>query len=360
MERVDVVVLGGGVEALAAAWGAATGGVRVIVVADDDLPRRSETLYGACVADIEAHGLDPAAAERRIDVLQVDGQAPIALAGGMEILAIKGAEIDTLLMAQAKKAGVELRDGAHVVHADIDPDGWRLQLSAGEPIRAPILIVADGARSRTLETLGIAQAQRFSASGAEVVTFLCASWDVGASEAEAHRELRVVESAGPLGRIEILPGRNLITAAVGPIWRGVAVPDSGWPSPSGKGVDVHVDRVRRLLGVDGEPDALDLEEWRLDALPSPATFDGGIVVGAAAGHRLHQPLTSVGHGIGTGRCAGASAARAVHGKDWSAPALKAELVEDYAPLTNCVHAQIAHQAHGLRAPADPSDIAWRI
>jgi len=344
MERVDVAVLGNGVEALAAAAAAASGGVRVILVADDGVPRNSETLYGVRAGELAAMGLGDEIADRRHDVLRVEGSAPIALAEGMELLVVAGSTLDDAVATQAKKAGAELRTRAEVVHADLDPEGWRLQLSAGEPIRAPVLIVADGARSRTLETLGIAQAQRFSASGAEIVTFLCATWEVGVKTADAHRDWRIVGSPGPLGRVEILPGRKMITAAFGPIWRGIAVPDSGWPSPHGKTVDVHLETARRLIGVDSEPDALDVEEWRLDALPTPATFDGGVVIGAAAGHRLHEPLTSGGHGMASGRVAGRAAARAVLAKDWTAANLKAELSDEYSELTQSVGAQIAHSA----------------
>ena len=359
MERVDVVVVGENVEAMAAAWGAANGGVRAILVAESPLPSRTQTLYGLRRTDLEAFDLDEHAADRVLDKLQVEGSEPVALGGDLAIHAMLGAGIERVLVARARKAGVEIRERARAVRADLDEDGWHLQLSRGEPIRAPILVVADGARSRTLETIGVAQAQRFTASAAEVATFLCATWEVGPQRAQELDSYRIIDTPGPLGRCEVLPGSHSITAGFGPVWRGVAKPDLSWPSPTACGAVTVIETVARRLDLSANPTSVGVEEYRLDALPSPATFDGGMVVGSAAGDRPRRPLTCQGQLIEAGQLAGAAAAKCVLSKNWSAAALAAGLGDNYAALTAGARAELDFEARGGHRPRELPAGFWR-
>jgi flavin-dependent dehydrogenase len=341
MERVDVVVVGGGVAGLAAGWAAAAGGVRAIVVDEAPLPRASHMLYALSARDLEIAGLDASSAERVHDRMSIAPHDPVLLGDSMAIHAVRAQALHVHLLTKARTAGAEIRPGARRVRTTSDRDGWIIRSENGEPIRAPILIVADGARSPTLASIGVAEAQRFSVSQAEVVTFLCATWDLPPSELGKHTIPLVHESGGPMGRWEILPGRDGVTVAVGPVWEK-------WASPSSPGTFAALDRATRALALPHKPRAIEMEEWRLDMLPVPPTFDGGIVIGAAAGHRPRRPLDGQGALLRAGRIAGRAAAKAVHLEDAGAKALGGMMADEYLEIVAHVEAEIAHESHGLR------------
>lgn len=356
MERVDVVVVGGGAEALAAAAGAANEGVRVITVSPDPLPDNGRTLHVIC--DDERQRFALPGGERVLDRCSVDEHSAVGRAGPAELHVFSHAAISDALVHLVRKAGAEIRGNATAVHADLDSDGWHVQLSAGEPIRAPVLIVADGARSRMLETLGIAQAQRFTASAAEVVTFFTATWPDSDLNGKFDC-MHVIESAGPMSRIEVVPGRSSVTVAFGPVWHGVFAREADWPSTSNASVTTALTGVKKRLGIDTDPTSMGVAEWRLDALPAPATFDGGLVIGAAAGHRLRQPLSATGHLIAGGMAAGVGAAKCVLDKDWRAGALGQALQERYRALMDPLQAELTLQVHGLRKRRKLAPSFWR-
>lgn len=347
MERVDVVIVGGGVAGLAAAAAAAAGGVRAIVVEQVSLPRTAHLLYALTERELSTIGL-PAKQAERIHGQAVFGGEPVTLGGTLPIHAIRAQALHHHLYLRAKKAGAELRDGVKAASTALDHEGWIVRVLGAEPIRAPILIVADGARSTTLQSIGLAAAQRFSPSWAEVVTFLCATWDLPPSELNKHPMPAIRETQGPVGRCEILPGRDRLTIALGPVWSGVGAPDRTWPSAASGAAIAALDRLCRELELPTKPRAVELEEWRLDALPVPPTFDGGIVIGAAAGHRPRRPLSAQGALFRAGALAGAAAAKAVLAQTWRAAELGRLLGDGYGELLAEVQAEIAHEAHGLR------------
>ena len=192
MERVDVVVVGDHLEGLAAAWGAAEGGVRAVLISRDNLPRTATTLCGVHRGDLERLEVPAPKSARVANQIEVEGSGPCSVAEDAALLVMPFADLEKALLQHLRHAGVEIREQVEVLHTDADSGGWRLQLSAGEPIRAPVIIVADGARSATLGTLGIAQSQRFTATAAEVMTYLCATWPLPKSEAEQRPGLKVI------------------------------------------------------------------------------------------------------------------------------------------------------------------------
>lgn len=349
MERVDVVIVGGGVAGLAAAAAASAGGVRAIVVEQASLPRSMQLLYAMSAEDLELMGLDAIVAERVHDRLTT-GETPVALGGNLAIHAVRAQTVHQHLYTKARNAGAEIRDGVKAAGTMLDQEGWLVRVSGAEPIRAPILIVADGARSTTLSSIGLAAAQRFSPRQAEIVTFLCATWELPPSEQGKYTIPSIREGWGPISRWEILPGRDRLTVALGPVWFGAAESDEAWPSAASRGAIAALDQVCRSLELPAKPKAVELEEWRLDALPVPSTFDGGLVIGAAAGHRPRRPLSAQGSLFRAGRLAGHSAARAVFSGRWDAAALSELLGEEYRFLASEVAAEIAYEAHGLRRP----------
>ncbi len=354
MERVDVVILGAGPEAMAAAWGAAEGGVRVALVSDRALPRKTRTRYEVPVGELESLGLDEGDVDRVADAHQLGDGPPTPLEGDARRAVVAGGTIDRSLVGLAKRAGAVVREGAEALHVDVDPDGWKLQLSQGEPIRARIVVVADGARSRVLGTLGVAQAQRFTASAAEVLSFFAATWVLDADDPRGRGPGRTVPAPGPLGQLAMIAGGGALTVAFGPVWRGVAQPDPEWPSPTRCGAEILIDGVRRRLGIDGPPASIEVEEFRLDTLPAPASFDGGLVVGAAAGHRPWSPLGAAGAMGRQGFRAGAAAAECVHAGDWRAAALAAALGPDAGEDARIAIRDLARAARETRAGA-----SWR-
>lgn len=318
MERVDVVVVGQGVCALAAATRAAREGVRAIVV--DRGPRLADSEALLCVADADLAVLElPATAVDRSHV-SADGQTDhlivsSALAGHLE--------------RRARAAGAELRSAAdRSTSVRLDPDGWRVAIAGGEPIRAPLLILAEGARAPSLGELGIAAAQHMCADGADVATWAVATWMLPPSELAKHDQPRVKLGPGPLGRLELWPGRDRVTVRIGPIWSSGA----GWPSPGHPRVLSVVTRAARALGLPTRATAIELDETRLDALPFPPTFDGGLVIGLGAGHAPRSPARRTAALARLGEAAGRAAATAVLRDSRTARALGESLGDDYRAL----------------------------
>lgn len=348
MERVDVVVVGGGAAGLSAAWGAAAGGVRAIVIEETELPRPAQGLYALGKRDFTDLGLEISASERVHRLMRVNDRPEVELDWNLAIYVVRGQTIHHQLYTRARGAGAEIRDGATAVGAELDQEGWVVRIAGGEPVRAPVLIIADGARSSMLTAIGLANAQRLSRQGAEVVSTLCATWDLPPSEASKHTMFRAHESRGPLGRAELLPGKDRVTLAVGPVWHGVASRDDEWPANAlARGT---IARAAKLFDLPALPRTIEVEEWRLDALPSPPVFDGGMVIGGAAGHRPHRPLSSHGALVRCGKVAGRAAAQAVLSASWRADELAAHLGEAHRALVAEVEAEVAYEAHGLRRP----------
>lgn len=346
LERVDVVVVGGSIGGITAALSAAKGGVRTILVEQSTLPKPSRILYALRKVELDHLGIKAAQAERVLYQVEVNDRGPASLGDDLAYYAVSAQSLQEDLVSRARAAGVLVRDGTPAARAEFDREGWRVTLYGAEPVRAPILIIADGARSKTLKAIGISEAQRYSAENAEIMTFAVARFNVGEKAANKFASFKIIESHGPLSRIEVLPGSDSLTVAFGPIWRGVATPpDATAPSHELQPI---LEVVRRKLSLSIPPESVEREEWRLDALPVPATFDGGIVIGAAAGHRKREALCATGQLARAGELAGEAAASAVLSKRWHASALREELGRAYLDVVEPTLSGVGYEARGLR------------
>jgi hypothetical protein len=278
----------------------------------------------------------------------------------MAIYSVRLVRLHQHLLQRARSAGASVRDRSEAVGFAAEDDGWRIELSHGEPIQAPILIVADGARSSTLEALGISSAQRFSGPGsaAEVLSFAIGHWGVGEAKASTLDALQILETDGPLGRFEVLPGKDAVSVAFGPIWRGPDQSDTSWQSGFAGAVG-GLQLLEAKLGLTTSPQTTEVLEHRIDALSSPPTFDGGIVIGAAAGRCPRSPLTSIGAVMRAGNAAGAAAAASTLAKAYAAGDLAKNLGPADAEIHSALCAELAFEAHGLRHPRPLPRSYWR-
>lgn len=318
MERVDVVVVGQGVCALAAVTRAAREGVRAILV--DRGPRLADSpaLLTLSADDLGVLELSADAHERPLST--VDGQA---------IHVVVGASLGAHLEKRARAAGAELRPAVdRATSLRLDADGWRVGIAGSEPIRAPILVLAEGARAPGLVDLGIAAAQRMSPDGADVATWATATWMLPPSELAKHTSLEVQTGPGPLGRLELVPGHDRVTVRLGPVWSS----GGSWPSPQHPRVLGMIARAARALDLPLRPTAVELDETRLDALPFPPTFDGGMVVGLGAGHGPRSATSRSAALARLGDAAGRAAAEAILLGTPTARALGEALGEGYRTL----------------------------
>lgn len=358
MERVDVVVIGGGLAGLAAGGASAQGGVRSILVEQDTLPRADEGLQALTRHELETLGLGVDDAERVLTRMHVGPHDPVELAGRAVLCAVRTEHLHRHLLERARRAGMELRDGTAVGGLTLDPEGWTLDLEGAEPIRAPILVVADGVRSPTLQRLGVADAQRFTPTQSEIITFGRAQFSLKGDELERFDAYRVEERGGPMSRYEILPGATDLTLAFGPVWQS-GTGETPWPSATHPATTRALEIAVRKLDLPSDALAVSLEEWRLGGLPCPATFDGGMVVGAAAGHRPPWPLRASSALIRQGEQAGRAAARAVLDKAWTAKALAERLGVGYDEHVASTRAALAFEAEGLRERRSLPPEFWR-
>lgn len=358
MERVDVVVVGGGLAGLAAGAAAAAGGVRAILVEADALPRGGQGLQALSRGEMEALGLGSDQAQRVLSLMQVGDRPPVELGGRAVIGAVRGETLHRHLLDRARRSGLELRDRTQARAVTLDPEGWVVELERAEPVRAPILIIADGVRSRILRTLGVATAQHFTPGHAEAVTFLVAHFELNREQLAGFDTYRIAEASGPMSRLELLPGDDGVTLAVGPIWQSIDG-DAPWPSPEHPAAQRALRVAIRALGLPAAPRSVELEEWRIGGLPCPATFDGGMVIGAAAGHKPPWPLRASHALVMQGEEAGRAAARAVLEKVWSASALAERLGAGYDLAVAPARAGFVMEAEGLRRRRSLPPEFWR-
>ncbi len=347
MERVDVVIVGEGTAAWSAAAAAARGGVRTILL-DRRWGERSGALVRLKASELAELGIPPGRAERTHNKLVASPKGHADLGGHRLEHAIRRDVLADHLAQRAEAERVGVVDGHGEIELVFELDGWRVSPRAGEPVRAPVLLLAEAARAPLLESIGVGEVQRMSRSGAEIATHLVATWELPPSEMQKHNAIQVLEGRGPLGRIEVLPGRDRVTVAMGPIWAGLAIDEGPWPSVHHPAARFAIERTARLLGLPASPTSVELDEWRLDALPSPPSFDGGLVVGAGAGQRRRDPLGAEADAFILGRAAGHAAAQAVLAETLRAKSIGALLGEAYAGVVAAINAEICYEAQGLR------------
>ena len=150
MQRADVIVLGLGPAGASAAAEAARRGCKVVA-----LDRKREPGVPVQCAEFVPAMIDApvsGAVRQRIDAMMtfVEDDAP-DLKGDFPGHMLDRAAFDASLVTAARRAGAHLRLSSFV--QKVDADGAVL-LSSGEALRAPVIVGADGPRSRAGKAIG--------------------------------------------------------------------------------------------------------------------------------------------------------------------------------------------------------------
>ena len=164
----DVAIVGGGVAGSAAACAFASRGLRVVVLERRRLggdANRGDALHRSVVGSLGRWG---ALAElerrgafwvRRMVFTVPRGRPSVRIALDRNpLLMLAHAEIESALAAAARAHGAELRTTA-VSGLERDGTGWCLRTGGG-PLRARLVVGADGGRSLAREAAGIGVARR--------------------------------------------------------------------------------------------------------------------------------------------------------------------------------------------------------
>jgi squalene monooxygenase len=187
MARTDVVVVGGGFAGLCAAAALADGRRRVTVLearTGTDPRFRGELIHPPGVTVLSRLGLhEPLLRAGGVPVegfavVLESGSAPIPLAyrevtgGAPRGLAIAHQDMVACLRAEvARRPGVEMRIGARVAELLGAPGRVEgVRTAAGEEIRAPLTVVAEGRHSKLRRALGFAEETELLSFTAALVT----------------------------------------------------------------------------------------------------------------------------------------------------------------------------------------------
>jgi 2-polyprenyl-6-methoxyphenol hydroxylase-like FAD-dependent oxidoreductase len=167
--KVDVLILGGGPAGGLAATLFARAGLSVILCeAHRVLPPRVCGMYlcPAGVALLERLGL-----RERLgaDARRLRGMVMVApnlqrletfFPADRDVpdygLALPRPALDAALLEAAREAGAEVRFGARPARLSHTPEGWRAEFTEGAPVSARLLVGADGRKSSTARSLGLA------------------------------------------------------------------------------------------------------------------------------------------------------------------------------------------------------------
>lgn len=160
--QYDVVVVGGGPAGASAARSAALRGARVLVLERERLPRYKTCgggLVGLSTAlcGLPAEKLDELTRAAVTEVTWTsDGRwARTRRAPEPMFRMILRADFDAALLEAATGAGADIRDGVAVTSIDEDAAGVTVSLRTGDPVRAAVVIGADGSASRIGGYVGV-------------------------------------------------------------------------------------------------------------------------------------------------------------------------------------------------------------
>jgi flavin-dependent dehydrogenase len=163
MSGPDVLVVGGGPAGLAAAIACAQAGLSTTVVERRLLPVDKACGEGLLPQGVRALGVlgvriaagRDAMPLRAVHYLQEEGRSARALLPDGGGLGIRRTVLSAVLAARARALGVELRTGHEARLWARDAAGLTVLVS-GVPLRARLLVAADGVRSRLAVQLGLA------------------------------------------------------------------------------------------------------------------------------------------------------------------------------------------------------------
>lgn len=165
----DVAVVGGGPAGASAARAAALAGARVVLLDRASFPRYKTCGGGLVPASVAALPSSVLAALPKL-VRAVGERLTVASDGRRQVSSAAGTagpllrmvmrdDLDAALVAAATDAGVELREGVTVTRVEVGRDGAPLLRCAAGPVRAGVVVGADGSASRVGAHVGVRLAQ---------------------------------------------------------------------------------------------------------------------------------------------------------------------------------------------------------
>ena len=160
VEEYDVAVVGAGPAGSSAARAAAAAGVRVVLLDRADFPRY-KTCGGGLIGPTLAHlpGGPPVRATVRRASFTLRGASPLERTSSAPlVLTAARTELDDWLSRAAVSAGAELRTGCAVT-GWTERDGVVELATAAGPLRAGVVIGADGTSSRLARHIGVVPAR---------------------------------------------------------------------------------------------------------------------------------------------------------------------------------------------------------
>jgi geranylgeranyl reductase family protein len=278
MERFDVLVVGAGPAGSATSLRLAREGARVLLVDRQRFPRDKPCGGGLTGRALRHAPCDVSpVVEHEVDRFELRLRYRRRFVRGSAVPLIRMTQrrrLDAFLVEQAAAAGVDFRDGVTVGGLAGGPDGAEATVD-GRPVRADVLVGADGANGVTAKAAGIAvDAVRGVA--------LEGNAPYGTVDAARYRGVAVVElGTVPGGYGWVFPKGDHANVGVG-----------GWPA-EGPRIREHLRRLCEAHGLD----ASRLEQVRGHRLPmrrlgSPVASGRALLVGDAAG--LVDPLSGDG------------------------------------------------------------------
>ena len=151
---VDVLVVGAGPAGAAAGLAARRRGLEVLVVDKATFPRDKtcgDGLTTAALRFLEQLGVDirtlPGYMPVRETVLVSPSGRQVSLPlppDGDHAAVVPRVELDAAIVAKAREAGVEVRDGTPVTGIDVGSDGVNVSLGTDGTVRAGVVVAADG------------------------------------------------------------------------------------------------------------------------------------------------------------------------------------------------------------------------
>jgi geranylgeranyl reductase family protein len=213
-----VIVVGAGPAGATAARVLAEGGLRVLLLERRRLPRQKPCGGGISARMLArfptvARALDriPTHWISRLHLEAPDGASVTLESPEPAALMIRRVEFDALLVALAREAGVEVRDGVDISRARRLWDGIEVTSREGRTFRAPLLVAADGVHSPVARRLGLR-----SAWPAEVVALDMMEETPNATLAAADPSTMWVSYGyGGEGYAYVFPKRHHVNAGVG-------------------------------------------------------------------------------------------------------------------------------------------------
>lgn len=217
----DVIIIGLGPAGAAAAHDLGRAGLRVLALEKTRHPRpkpcggclslRVEHLLGSGILELVErviHGV----------VLTLRGEDPVSVRSRYPVAyLVMRHRFDTFLAERARKAGVEIREGKHVIQVSEHQD-HALVVTDRETFAGKVVIGADGAMSAVARSLGFRPNRRMAAAvDAEIWTTL--PWPIGRGD-----QVRMDFGSIPGGYAWAFPKANHLSVGVGGFGKKVRSP----------------------------------------------------------------------------------------------------------------------------------------